>query len=383
MSTSLSFTKEESERYSRHFVLPGFQQQAQLRLKNASILIAGAGGLGCPALQYLVAAGVGRIGIIDQDAISLSNLQRQILYTIDDIGKNKAKVAALRLAQLNPNVQLSAFDFRLTSSNALTLISDYDLVIDCTDNFPTRYLVNDACVLAGKPFIYGSIFRYEGQVATFNLNGSPNYRDLYPVPPAPGSVPDCEQGGVLGVLPGVIGAWQANEAIRIITGTGETLSAKLLLYDSLTSETTIVSVPDHGQKKMITTLIDYEDFCGLSQKKNKNWGTQTHSIMKEVTVQELKQLIDSKADFQLIDVREPHEYDVCDIGGQLIPMADIPNHVDEIAKDKQVIIHCRSGKRSGDILLWLEKNHNLDNLYNLKGGILAWAKEIDPSMPTY
>lgn len=383
MNNTAFFSKEESLRYNRHFVLPGFGQEAQLKLRQAKVLVIGAGGLGCPVLQYLTAAGVGTIGIVDHDVISISNLQRQILFTTGEVGKSKAHTAAARLALLNPLVHFITHQVKLTADNSLSLIEGYDLLIDCTDNFPTRYLVNDACVLSGKPFIYGSIFRYEGQAAVFNFNDGPNYRDLFPQPPAPGAVPDCEEGGVLGVLAGIIGAMQASEAVKIITGTGEPLAGKLLLYDSLTSETTIISVPDRNQKEFITTLIDYDDFCGLSQKKNKSSGIENNPIMKEVTVQELKQLKDSNADFQLIDVREPHEFDICDIGGELIPMADIPNHVDQISKDKQVIIHCRSGKRSGDILLWLEKNHNLENLYNLKGGILAWAKEIDPSMPVY
>ncbi len=383
MKNTALFSKEESLRYSRHFVLPGFGQEAQLKLMQAKVLVIGAGGLGCPALQYLTAAGVGTIGIVDHDVISISNLQRQILFTTEEVGKSKAHTAASRLTLLNPHVHLIAYETKFTASNILSLIHEYDLLIDCTDNFPTSYLVNDACVLSNKPFIYGSIFRYEGQVAVFNFSGGPNYRDLFPQPPAPGSVPDCEEGGVLGVLAGIIGTMQASEAIKIISGTGEPLAGKLLLYDSLTSETTIISVPDRNQKEIITTLIDYDDFCGLSQKKSKSSGIENNLFMKEVTVQELKQLKDSNADFQLIDVREPHEFDICDIGGELIPMADIPNHVDQISKDKQVIIHCRSGKRSGDILLWLEKNHNLENLYNLKGGILAWAKEIDPSMPVY
>ncbi len=383
MSNTFSFSKEESLRYSRHFVLPGFGQDAQIKLKQAKVLVIGAGGLGCPVLQYLTAAGVGTMGIVDHDVVNLSNLQRQILFTTEDVGKSKARIVASRLSLLNPHVQFIAHELKLIAENILSLIEGYDLLIDCTDNFPTRYLVNDACVLSNKPFVYGSIFRYEGQVAVFNFKDGPNYRDLFSHPPAPGTVPDCETGGVLGVLAGIIGSMQACEAIKIITGIGEPLAGKLLLYDSLTSETTIIHVPDRNQKEIITTLIDYDDFCGLSQKKNKSSGIENNSFMKEVTVQELKQLKDSNADFQLIDVREPHEYDICDIGGELIPMADIPNHVDQIAKDKQVIIHCRSGKRSGDILLWLEKNHNLENLYNLKGGILAWAKEIDPSMPTY
>src|SRR6478609_645053 len=274
MKVEGNFTKEESLRYSRHFVLPGFSQEAQLKLKNSKVTVIGAGGLGCPVLQYLTAAGIGTITILDFDVINVSNLQRQILYTVNDIGKNKSEVAASRLSQLNPNVKFHIHKCQIDSTNALALLKNQDLVIDCTDNFPTRYLLNDACVLLNIPLIYGSIFRYEGQVCVFNFNGSPNYRDLYPSPPEPGSVPDCEEGGVLGVLPGIIGSLQCNEAIKVLTGLGQTLAGKLLLYDSLTSDMTIVSIPNHGQKGQIKNLIDYDDFCGLSQKKGKNWGTK-------------------------------------------------------------------------------------------------------------
>jgi sulfur-carrier protein adenylyltransferase/sulfurtransferase len=382
MEVNNTITKEEIQRYSRHFSLPGFGYESQLQLKKAQIAVVGAGGLGCPVLQYLTAAGVGSIVIIDHDIVSLSNLQRQVLYTTDDIGKSKSETAARRLSQLNPNVKLSPYTSKITSANALTVLKDCHLVVDCTDNFPTRYLINDACVLLGIPFIYGSIFRYEGQVSVFNYKNGPDYRSLYPVPPAPGSMPDCEEGGVLGVLPGIIGSLQSNEVIKILTGIGEPLSGKLLIYDALNSDMSVLSMSHRPQKEIITKLIDYEDFCGLNQNKDKTW-QPNNSSMKEITVQDLKGLIDTKADFQLIDVREPHEYDICNIGGELIPMADLPHHVAEISRDKKVVVHCRSGKRSGDMVLWLEKNHGLENLYNLKGGILAWAKEIDPTMPTY
>lgn len=380
-------TPAELQRYSRHLVLQDFGIENQLKLRDASVLVVGAGGLGCPVLLYLAAAGVGTLGIVDSDRLEISNLQRQVLYTVEDVGKLKAEAAVSRLALLNPLIRLNSYTTRLTSENALEIIGQYDLVIDGTDNFPTRYLINDACVILDRPFVYASILQYEGQAAVFNLrdgNGghSANYRDIFPEPPAPESVPNCEQAGVLGVLPGLLGCVQANEAIKIITGVGEPLSNRLMIFDSASMQQTIIRISDHQARKKITTLIDYEDFCGISGQKNKSLDDK-QLTMKEVTVQELKKMMDSNADFQLIDVREPHEYDICNLNGELIPMSDIPNNVDKIAKDKQVVIHCRSGKRSGDMLLWLEKNHGFTNLYNLKGGVLAWARDIDPEFPTY
>ena len=368
------FSGEERNRYSRHLALPEFSEETQLKLRNATVTVVGAGGLGSPVLLYLAAAGVGRLKVIDHDVVNESNLQRQILFTTEDLGKKKSTAAISKLCQLNPNSYFQEIPFRIQSSNAFEFLSDADVVVDCSDNFPTRYLVNDACVLLNKVLVYGSVFRFEGQVAVFNYNGSCNYRDLYPIPPSPGAVLDCEQGGVLGTLCGIVGSLQANEVIKIITGIGEPLSGKLLIFDSASVETTRIGIPGQNQREKIKNLIDYDEFCGL---------TQTKYRMKEVTVQELKKLIDTKADFQFIDVREPHEYDICNLGAELIPQAEIPQNVDKISKDKQVVIHCRSGARSGNMVQWLEKNHGFNNLYNLKGGILAWAKEIDPTMPTY
>jgi molybdopterin/thiamine biosynthesis adenylyltransferase/rhodanese-related sulfurtransferase len=380
-------TPEELQRYSRHLVLQDFGVEKQLKLRDAKILVVGAGGLGSPALLYLAAAGVGTIGIIDSDTLEISNLQRQVLYTVHDIGKNKAEAAIERLSLLNPLIHLRGYPLRLNALNALDILSDYDVILDGTDNFPTRYLINDACVLLNKPFVYASILQYEGQAAVFNLKNksggfSASYRDIFPEPPSGDSIPNCEQAGVLGVLPGLLGCIQANEAIKIITGIGEPLSNTLLLLDSATMQQSLIKIVDHHTRDKIKTLIDYEDFCGISAQKSKSLNDKPLT-MKEVTVQELKKLMDSRADFQLIDVREPHEYDICNLHGELIPMSDIPNNVDKISKDKQVVLHCRSGKRSGDMLLWLEKNHGFSNLYNLKGGILAWAKEVDPEFPTY
>jgi len=382
-----NLTASELQRYSRHLVLRDFGVERQMKLRNAKILVVGAGGLGCPALLYLAAAGVGTIGIIDSDNLEVSNLQRQVLYTVDDLGQNKARAAANRLRRMNPHVEFVVYEERLTSSNAREIVGSFDLVIDGTDNFPTRYLINDACVLLNRPFVYGSILEFEGQATVFNVRKSDgtfsaNYRDLFPEPPAPDTVPNCEQAGVLGVLPGLIGCIQAGEAIKIVADLGEPLIDRLLIVDSATMEHTMIRIVNHQAREKIKDLIDYDDFCGINAGKNKSLNDKTDS-MKEVTVQELKEMMDSKADFQLIDVREPHEYDICNLEGELIPMSDIPNNVDKISRDKKVVIHCRSGKRSGDMLLWLEKNHGFTNLYNLKGGVLAWAKEIDPEFPTY
>ncbi len=374
-------SQEELKRYNRHLILKEFGNEGQLKLKTSSVLVVGAGGLGCPALLYLTAAGIGKIGIVDNDLVQESNLQRQVVFTVQDIGKNKAEAAKKRLLDLNPLITINPFADRITSQNAVDLIHNYDLIIDGSDNFPTRYLLNDACVLLNKPLVYGSVLEYEGQVSVFNLfqnnQYSSNYRDLFPVPPAHGTVPDCEQAGVLGILPGIIGSLLANEAIKILIGKGEPLADKLLIIDSMTLDITQIKIQNQHAREGIKNLIDYEDFCGINEKKSKSLD------MKEVTVQELQQLQKSGADFQLIDVREPHEYDICNLEGELIPQGDIPHNVDKISKDKKVIMQCRSGTRSGNMVQWLEKTHGFTNLYNLKGGILAWAKEIDPTMPTY
>lgn len=374
MSSNSDFNKKELERYSRHFVLPQFGREGQQKLKAASVIVIGAGGLGCPVLQYLVAAGVGTIGILDFDTVGESNLQRQVLYGEDDIGKPKAQQAALKLQSLNPYVTIEVIHSKIDSTNALELLKPFNIIVDCTDNFPTRYLLNDAAVLLDKPLVYGSIFRYEGQVAVFNLNQSANYRDLYPAPPSPGSVPNCEEGGVLGVLPGIIGCLQANEVLKIIAGIGEPLTNKVLLMDTLGMDTNVVKFPNRNERNSIKKLIDYDLFCGINKK--------TMDI-KEVTVIELKALKESGEAFQLIDVREEYERDICNIDGEHIPLGEVAQSIDKISRDKKVVIHCRSGSRSGNAIKWLEKNHAFDNLYNLKGGILAWADEIDTSLTKY
>lgn len=380
-------SSDEIKRYSRHLLLREFGKEGQLKLKRASVLVVGAGGLGCPVLLYLTAAGVGTIGIADFDTVDISNLQRQVIYTLDDVGQSKAHSAVLRLKQSNPHVTFREFNERLTSQNAINYIKDFDVVVDGTDNFATRYLLNDACILLDKPLVYGSILRFEGHVSVFNFkmkNGerSTNYRDLFPLPPDPDSVPNCEEAGVLGVLPGMIGTIQANEVIKIINGVHEPLINTLLILDAETMDITKIKIQNHGTRSAIKELIDYDLFC-KSEQKSKPLTKSNEANMKEITVQDLKKMMDEGTDFQLIDVREEHEFEICNLGGELIPLADVPQNVDKVDKNKQVVIHCRSGKRSGDSVLWLERNHKFENLYNLKGGILAWAREIDPSMPSY
>ena len=369
-------TTDEIKRYSRHLALPDFNKEHQLKLKNARVLVVGAGGLGSPLLLYLTAAGVGTLGIIEGDTVDVSNLQRQILFRDADKGKSKLKATARELKELNPAVHLELYPEFLTKENAVEIISKYDIIADGTDNFGTRYLVNDACVITGKPLVYGAVFRYEGQVSVFNARDNagsigPNYRNLFPEPPAPESIPNCAEGGVLGVLPGIIGSMQAAEVIKYVTGTGKPLNGRLFIFNlhNFTSQTVDFS---KAKPYAINALGDYDIECNLNDDK-----------MKEITVKELKKMMDNKEDFQLIDVREPHEYEIANINGELIPLNRIPFAQDKIAKDKKVIIHCRSGARSGQAVKALEDRYGYDNLYNLKGGILAWSDEIDPSVEKY
>ena len=366
-------------RYSRHFKLPGFGKEGQARLKNASVLVVGTGGLGAPLLLYLTAAGIGRIGIVDYDAVDVSNLHRQVLFTTDDVGKPKTDAACKRLRKLNPDVEFSVCNERLTSTNAEGILKDFDIVADGTDNFPTRYLVNDACVLYGKTNVYASIYQFEGQVSVFNAlleDGSrgPNYRDLYPSPPPPGMVPSCAEGGVLGVLPGMIGSMQALEVIKVAAGIGETLSGKLFLMDALSFTTRTLKIrkdPDNpisGENPTISQLIDYEEFCGVGK-----------SASASISVEDLNSWKTTGKDFMLIDVREEEEYDQANIGGELIPLATIRDAVQNIPKDRPVVVMCRSGKRSQTAILQLEPL-GFSNLYNLDGGILAWKDRFDPEL---
>lgn len=379
---------DELSRYSRHILLPELGLAGQEKLKNSKVLVLGAGGLSCPALLYLTAAGVGTIGIVDFDTVESSNLQRQVLYNVSDIGTPKVEAARKHLLALNPHLEINTYAIKIDSTNAMDIIGAYDVIIDGTDSFSTRYLANDACVLLNKPLVYGAIYRFNGQVSVFNYtktNGSkgPNYRDLYPTPPAPGEVPDCSEAGVLGVLPGIIGTMQATEAIKIITGIGEPLSGKLWLYDALTAAVNIIEIqadstnPISGTNPSITKLINYDEFCNfIPSTINSNI-----TMIKEITPAELKQKMDNKEDFQLIDVREEYEYDTCNLGGELIPLGTIINETERISKEKPVVVHCRSGKRSATAILELQNRHGYTNLINLKGGILAWIDEIDPSMP--
>lgn len=383
-------SQQEFIRYGRHIAIPEFNIEGQKKLKAAKILVVGAGGLGCPVLLYLTAAGVGTIGIVDYDMVDESNLQRQILFNTHDVGTSKVEAAQKRLLDLNPYIDVKTYSIKLTSQNALNIIKDYDVVIDGTDNFPTRYLVNDACVLLNKPNVHGSIFRFEGQVSVFNYTNAsgvtgPNYRCLFPEPPPPGLVPNCAEGGVLGVLPGIIGTIQASEAIKIVTNLGEPLSGKLMIFDALTMQSRILNFkkdennPLNGRNPTITKLIDYEQFCGLQKQEEKT--------MQELTVQELKIKLDNHENFQLIDVREELEYQIVNLGGTLIPLSSFETNIDQITKDiaknLPVIIHCKSGGRSAQAVHLLQEKYGYTNVYNLKGGIMAYINEIDPTLPRY
>lgn len=384
--TDIRFSKEELARYNRHIIIPGFGYEAQQKLKAARVLVIGSGGLGSPVLLYLAAAGVGTIGIVDFDVVDDSNLQRQVLFGIDEIGKPKVEAAKRRLESLNPYIRLNIYNTHLNSQNALDIIRDYDVIADGTDNFPTRYLVNDAAVLLGKPNVYASIFQFEGQVSVFNYvdaqgNRGPNYRDLYPTPPPPGLVPSCAEGGVLGVLPGIIGSLQALEVIKVITGVGDTLSGRFYIFDALNFESRTFNIksrednPVNGKNPTITALIDYEQFCGTRAVEEK--------ALKEISVKELYDLQVRGEKFQLIDVREPHEYDIVNINGELIPLATIADNAGKIATDKKVIVHCKVGGRSAKAIRELEEKFGFTNLYNLKGGILAYIEEVQPELTKY
>jgi len=372
----MSLTTEEKVRYSRHLNLPQFGLETQEQLKDSKVLVVGTGGLGAPLLQYLCAAGIGTIGVVDFDVVDESNLQRQVLFSVDDLGKSKSSVAIQKLSRQNPHVKFEEYNLQLNSTNALEIIAKYDVIADGTDNFPTRYLTNDACVLLNKPLIYGSIYQFEGQVSVFNYQGGPNYRDLFPVPPPPGMVPSCAEGGVLGVLPGIIGSLQGLEVIKVVTGIGETLSGRLYLFDALEFEGRTVKIrkdpanPINGENSTIKALIDYEEFCGLKKPTN----------VQGISVEEFYNLKTSGEDFILIDVREQYEFEVSNLGGKLIPKATIEENLSHIAKEGKVILHCKSGKRSADVIELLQTKYDYQNLLNLKGGIEAWKKKYDPDL---
>ncbi|MGB0423461.1 MAG: ThiF family adenylyltransferase [Flavobacteriales bacterium] len=363
----MHFSHQELQHYSRQINLSGFGLSAQANLKKSRVLVVGAGGLGSPVLLFLASAGVGSISIVDHDLVDRSNLQRQVLFQEADIGLPKAEVAANKLHAMNSNIQIKHFSVKLDANNASELFSNVDVVVDATDNFETRYLIDELCAEKGIPMVYGSVFRFEGQVSVFNQlheDGSrgPRYIDFHPEAPPEGLVPNCATDGVLGSVAGTIGVFQATEVIKLITGVGETLSGKMLVYDLLNHEQHLIKLQKNS-----------------TSSKSSNETTSKMSI-KEVSVQELKTLMDEGKSFQLIDVREPFEYEQAEMGGELIPLNQIPESADKIAKDKQVIIHCRSGKRSADAVAYLQQHHGFDNLYNLKGGIIAWSQIIDPNV---
>lgn len=379
-----ALSKEEVLRYSRHLIMPEVGMEGQLKLKKARVLLIGAGGLGAPLGLYLAAAGVGRLGIVDFDAVDFTNLQRQVTFGTSDVGRKKLEAARERLSNLNPEIQIDSYEARLTSENALDIIREYDIVADGTDNFPTRYLVNDACVLLGKPNVYGSIFRFEGQASIFGYPGGPCYRCLYPEPPPPGLVPSCAEGGVLGVLPGIIGCIQAMETLKLILGNGEPLVGRLLLFDALRMRFREMKLrknpqcPVCGDHRTITKLIDYAEFCGIR-------GEEVEAKpldVPEITPKDLKARLDRGDDLYILDVREPHEYQICNLRGHLIPLGDLAKRVSELDSSREIVAHCRSGKRSADAVQFLQKA-GFQKIWNLKGGILAWSDEVDPSVPKY
>jgi adenylyltransferase/sulfurtransferase len=382
-----TLSKEEILRYSRHLIIPEVGMEGQQKLKAAKVLLIGAGGLGAPLGLYLAAAGVGKIGLVDFDVVDFTNLQRQVIHATADVGKKKIDSAVAKMTAINPHVQVVKHETALTSENALDILKDYDIVVDGTDNFPTRYLVNDACVLLGKPNVYGSIFRFEGQSTVFAYEGGPCYRCLYPEPPPPGLVPSCAEGGVLGILPGTIGLIQATETVKLILGIGEPLVGRLLLYDALGMkfrELKLRKSPDCpicGEHRTITKLIDYHQFCGVPQQQAPVESAKPAE--GEITVKEVKEKIDRGDNFVLVDVREPHEYQICSIPqAKLIPLGQVPQRLGELDKDADIVIHCKSGMRSAKACGIL-RQAGFQHVRNMKGGILAWADQVDPSVPKY
>ena len=379
-----NLTNEEILRYSRHLIMPEVGMEGQLKLKKAKVLLIGTGGLGAPLGLYLAAAGVGQLGLVDFDVVDFTNLQRQVTFGSSDVGKPKSEAARARLSNLNPDIQVQAFETKLTSANALELFRDFDIIVDGTDNFPTRYLVNDACVLLGKPNVYGSIFRFEGQVTIFGMPGGPCYRCLYPEPPPPGLVPSCAEGGVLGVLPGIVGSIQAMETIKLILGSGRNLTGRLLLFDALEMGFREFKLrknpkcPMCGEHRTIDKLIDYYEFCGVRGEE----APVPDLKVPEIAPRELKARLDRGEDLFILDVREPHEYQICNLRGHLIPLGELPRRVHELDSSREIVAHCRSGKRSAEAVDFLRKA-GFRKILNLKGGILAWSDEVDRSVPKY
>ena len=380
----VTLSKEEILRYSRHLIMPEVGMEGQLKLKNAKVALIGTGGLGAPLGMYLAAAGIGRIGLVDFDVVDFTNLQRQVIHGTKDVGRKKLDSAADTMLDINPYVEIDRHETALTSENALQILKDYDIVVDGTDNFPTRYLVNDACVLLGKPNVYGSIFRFEGQATVFAYQGGPCYRCLYPEPPPPGLVPSCAEGGVLGILPGTIGLIQATETVKLILGIGEPLVGRLLLYDALAMRFRELKLrrnpecPVCGDHPTIRQLIDYQQFCGIP-----NQPHEPVAAEGDIDPVEVKAKIDRGDPFVLIDVREPHEYQICNIPfAKLIPLGDLPKRVNELDSADEIVAHCKSGMRSAKAVDFL-KQAGFRKVRNMKGGILAWSDKVDPSVPKY
>lgn len=385
-TASIHFSPAEQTRYSRHMILPEVGVEGQKRLKAARVLVVGTGGLGAPVSMYLAAAGVGTLGLIDFDIVDLSNLQRQIIHGTPDVGRSKCQSARDRLQDINPEIAIELWEERLTAKNALDVIKHYDLVVDGTDNFPTRYLVDDACVLLNKPNVYGSIFRFEGQATVFDPRVGPCYRCLYPEPPPPGEVPSCAEGGVLGILPGVIGCIQATEAVKLILGIGEPLIGRLLHYDALRMSFRTFKIrrnpnwPIGAPHPTVKGLIDYEQFCSV---RGGSPPASTSGGAGEITPERLKQRIDAGEDLFILDVRNPNEFAICRIPGtRLIPLAELGDRLAEVPRDREVIVHCKMGGRSAKAIEFL-KAQGYSRLLNLTGGILAWAEKVDPGMPRY
>ena len=384
--TQSTLSKEEILRYSRHLIMPEVGMEGQQKLKAARVLCIGAGGLGSPLAMYLAAAGVGTLGIVDFDVVDFTNLQRQIIHSTADVGRKKLDSAAETISGINPFVKVEKFETRLSSQNALELFREFDVIADGTDNFPTRYLVNDACVLTGKPNVYGSIFRFEGQASVFATKVGPCYRCLYPEPPPPGLVPSCAEGGVLGILPGLVGVIQATETIKLILGSGDSLIGRLLLIDAMGMKFRELKLrknpecPACGAHPTVTKLIDYEQFCGIPNATAAH--PSTVNAIPEIQPQELKRRLDAGEDIFILDVREPHEYQICNLGGYLIPINDLPRRVNELDSSRQIVAHCKMGGRSAKAVEFL-RQAGFKNVVNLAGGITAWSDKVDPKVPKY
>ncbi len=387
---AIDLSHEEIKRYSRHLIMPEVGMRGQRKLKAASVLLIGTGGLGSPLAMYLAAAGVGRIGLVDYDIVDLSNLQRQVIHGTKDIGRSKLESAAETIHDINPHVQIDTYATPLTSENALEILAPYDVIVDGTDNFPTRYLVNDACVILGKPNIYGSIFRFEGQATVFDARTGPCYRCLFPEPPPPGLVPSCAEGGVLGILPGTIGAIQATETIKVILGIGDSLQGRLLLYDALNMTFDFVKLrknpkcPVCSENPTLTELIDYEQFCGAPAHDHSAFTSEAEGTVPAITVKEVADRLASHDDFILLDVRDPHEWEIVDITSAThhIPKGQILEHLGELDTAHEIVVYCKTGGRSADVVKTL-REHGYSRVTNMAGGINAWATKVDTSLPTY